>query len=256
MLNKSIKESVPQHSLQDTESISPLLVEVSQVLAFKLAIVEYLGECICHSCKGVPCLHWVLHENLDGFQQLNGIILDHGLKVLVFFNSCLHGGSTIGTIDKGVSLGHSLFKVILAFNKLFNLSSEDHIKLLLLIGSGSIVRLSGCLHCGHVLAKVNLLHSYERVCYILAAFEIPLDFVDQMVLDCREGSSSSLAGSMRGELVFNLGSGLVLLVIVEPAPVEVALSALGVVSSSTTTSGLGTMAVVVPAHGKDEYNRL
>jgi hypothetical protein len=106
--------------------------------------------------------------------------------------------------------------------------------LLLLIGSGSIIRLGGCLHCGHVLAKVNLLHSYERVCNILATLEVPLDLVDQMVLDCREGSSSSLAGSMRGELVFNLGSGLVLLVVVEPAPVEVALPALGVVSSSTT----------------------
>jgi membrane protein DedA with SNARE-associated domain len=62
---------------------------------------------------------------------------------------------------------------------------------------------------------------------------------------------------MRGELVFNLGSGLVLLVVVEPAPAEAALPALGAVSSSTTiASGLGTTAVVVPAHGKDEYNRL
>jgi hypothetical protein len=61
---------------------------------------------------------------------------------------------------------------------------------------------------------------------------------------------------MRGELVFSLGSGLVLLAVVEPAPVEAALPALGVVSSSTTASGLGTMAVVIPAHGKDEYNRL
>jgi hypothetical protein len=175
----------------------------------------------------------------------------------VLFNSCLHGGSTVlGTIDEGVSLGHSLLKVILTFNELFNLSSEYHVKLLLFIGSGSIIFLGRCLHCGHVLAKVNLLHSYERVCNILATLEIPLDFVDQMVLDCREGSSSSLAGSMRGELVFNLGSGLGLLVVVEPAPAEAALPALGAVTSSTTTSGLGAMAVVVPAHGKDEYNRL
>jgi hypothetical protein len=142
------------------------------------------------------------------------------------------------------------------FNKLFNLSSVDHVKLLLLICSGSIIFLGGGLHDGHVLAKVDLLHSYERVCYILATLEVPLDLVDQVVLDCREGSSSSLAGSMRGELVFNLGSGLVLLVVVEPAPAEAALPALGAVSSSTTTSGLGTTAAVVPAHGKDEYNRL
>jgi hypothetical protein len=106
------------------------------------------------------------------------------------------------------------------------------------------------------LSKVDLLHSYERVCNILAALEVPLDLVDQMVLDCREGSSSSLARSMRGELVFNLGSGLGLLVVVEPAPAEAALPALGAVSSSTTTSALGTTAAVVPAHGKDEYNRL
>jgi hypothetical protein len=128
--------------------------------------------------------------------------------------------------------------------------------LLLFICSGSIILLGGGLHDGHVLAKVDLLHGYERVCNILAALEVPLDLVDQMVLDCREGSSSSLARSMRGELVFNLGSGLGLLVVVEPAPAEAALPALGAVSSSTTTSALGTTAAVVPAHGKDEYNRL
>jgi hypothetical protein len=62
---------------------------------------------------------------------------------------------------------------------------------------------------------------------------------------------------MWGELVFNLGTGLVLLVVAEPVPVGIALPALGVVTSSTTiASGLGTMAVVVPAHVTHEYNRL
>jgi hypothetical protein len=54
---------------------------------------------------------------------------------------------------------------------------------------------------------------------------------------------------MWGKFIFNLGTGLVFLIVVEPAPVGVALSALGAVSSSTTiASGLGTMAVVVPCY--------
>jgi hypothetical protein len=187
-LDKFIKYVVAYKRDKNVCFLFKSLLEIGWMFILRLPTEEEAEGNVCQLEEWIAGPGWIVHEGLDHFEKLKGVVFNFGFKIRVGLNLSDHVGGTKILHDHRECLGLVLAQIVFSSKISFNLSFGDHIKHLLFCFTLVVVLLGGGLGLGHFIGEINKLVIFEGFGDVMSIFKVALDVEEGLFFDFGVGS--------------------------------------------------------------------
>jgi hypothetical protein len=189
-LDKFIKYVVAYKRDKNVCFLFKSLLEIGWMFILILPTEEEAEGNVCQLEEWIAGPGWIVHDGLDHFEKLKGVVFNFGFKIRVGLNLSGHVRGTKILHDHRECLGLVLAQIVFPGKIFFYLSLGDHIKHLLFCFTLVVVLLGGDLGLGHFIGEINKLFISEGFGDVMSIFKIALDVEEGLFFDFGVGSIS------------------------------------------------------------------